>query len=83
MDRSIVQDLMEWQKNPRRLPLILCGPRQVGKSYVVMAFAKRFFKQVVVNFELALHLKSCFSDLDPQRIINQLDLLIWCSHCQG
>ena len=49
--RKIDSFLEEWLKMPSRLPLIVRGARQVGKTASVMQFAKRHYEYVVsVNF---------------------------------
>lgn len=77
MHRYIIQNLIEWLGNPRRMPLLLRGPRQVGKSYIVAQFGQTYFKQVItINFELSPHLKACFNDLDPVKIVSQLEMVL-------
>ena len=77
MDRHLLHDLVEWHDNPRRMPLIVRGPRQVGKSYLIADFGQKYFKQqITVNFELNPYLKQCFIDLDPTHIINQIELTL-------
>lgn len=77
MDRYLLQPLIAWKDNPRRKPLIIRGPRQVGKSYLIEEFGKKYFKQqITINFELQPHLKSCFLDPEPDQIINQLELTL-------
>ena len=49
--RKIDSFLEEWLKMPSRLPLIVRGARQVGKTASVMQFAERHYEHVVsVNF---------------------------------
>jgi len=77
MDRYLLQNLIQWKDNPRRMPLIIRGPRQVGKSYLIEEFGKKFFRQcITLNFELNTHLKQCFHDLDPVQILNQIELTL-------
>lgn len=77
MDRYLLQNLIEWKDNPRRKPLIVRGPRQVGKSHLIDMFGKQFFKQhITLNFELNPHLKHCFNNLEPAQIINQIELTL-------
>ena len=74
MYRLILEELINWKDNPLRMPLILRGARQVGKSYVIEKFGENNFEHtLVVNFEFAPELKSCFSDLDPTSIIHKLE----------
>lgn len=76
MKRDIERDLFSWKERKERLPLLLRGARQVGKSYIVEKFGKKAFKNVViVNFEFKPELKQCFTTLDPVEIINKLRLL--------
>jgi predicted AAA+ superfamily ATPase len=50
MDRTAFATLMEWKQRQKRKPLVLRGARQVGKSYLVEAFAKReFATRLTVN----------------------------------
>lgn len=77
MKRFITSTLYEWKNTTSRLPLLLRGARQVGKSYLVEHFAQEAFGQnyVIVNFEQRPELKSCFSTLEPQKIIAELEIL--------
>jgi len=51
MDRIIFEDLLEW-KNREKMPLILTGARQVGKTWLMKEFGKRYFKNVAyVSFD--------------------------------
>lgn len=77
MKRDIEKELFNWKEHKDRLPLLLRGARQVGKSYIVEEFGKKAFKNlVVVNFEFRPELKQCFTTLDPVEIINKLQLLM-------
>ena len=76
MRRDLEGDLFNWKERKDRLPLLLRGARQVGKSYIVEEFGKKAFKNVViVNFEFRPELKQCFTTFDPIEIINKLQLL--------
>ena len=76
MQRDIEKDLLGWKDSNDRSPLLLRGARQVGKSYLVEAFGKKSFENIVViNFEFKPELKQCFTTLDPVEIINKLHLL--------
>lgn len=77
MKRQIYLYLRDWKQNPHRLPLILRGARQVGKSHIVEIFGKNEFEQVVTaNFELQPELGECFTTLDPKSIIPKLELYL-------
>jgi uncharacterized protein len=76
MRRSITASLIKWKDSPSRMPLMLRGARQVGKSYAVNAFAKAHFEDYVeINFEINPEFKQAFIKLDPAFIIEQITLL--------
>ncbi len=48
----------------------------MGKSYLIEAFGKSSFNNfIAVNFERDPQYKTCFSELNPQKVIMQLELL--------
>lgn len=71
MERQIFSKLEQWKKSSYRKPLILKGARQVGKTWVMKEFGKRYFKSVAyVNFDNNSAMKAVFdSDSDISRII--------------
>ena len=76
MKRSIESALVRWQSLPQgeRLPLLLRGARQVGKSHAVESFGARYFKRcIVINFEFQPTFKDCFDNLDPISIVSLLE----------
>jgi predicted AAA+ superfamily ATPase len=44
MERKIVDSLLAWKNKPSKLPLLLQGARQVGKTYTLLTFGKRYYK---------------------------------------
>lgn len=75
MQRLLYQELKVWKDQATRLPLIIRGARQVGKSYLVEQFGRQEFSQLhVINFEKQPHLASCFQALDPKIICRELEL---------
>lgn len=76
MERNIMQELLEW-KNMRkdRMPLLLYGVRQVGKTYILREFGDRYFKSsIYVNFERMQMVADYFvGELSPDRLIRLLE----------
>jgi len=74
MERLIEKDLIAWKNNPAKMPLVLFGARQVGKTHTVLAFGKSNYKDVAAfNFESSKNLRAVFEgDLNPNRIISAL-----------
>ena len=63
MKRQALDNLKKWKDNAGRKPLILRGARQVGKTWLLMEFARTNFRNsVYVNFEDAPPLRSLFAD---------------------
>jgi predicted AAA+ superfamily ATPase len=76
MKRDIEKDLLRWKESKGKMPLLLRGARQVGKSYIVEKFAKENFKNfIVLNFEQHPEYKQCFESLETEKIINAIELL--------
>ena len=47
MERKIEKFLQKWQKDIIRKPLVLYGPKQVGKSYSALQFGKQSYKNTI------------------------------------
>lgn len=76
MKRKISQKLYQWRDDPQRLPLLLRGARQVGKTYIVDVFGREAFANfVTINFEFEPQYKNCFRQLDPYKITEEIALL--------
>ncbi len=77
MQRSLEEELNRWKIEPLRMPLLIRGARQVGKSFTIEKFGRKNFAQTVtINFELKPTLKDCFRDLDPKKIIREVELAL-------
>ncbi len=73
MKRLIEAKLIEWKESKQRSPLILRGARQVGKTYLVEAFAKQHFRNIVsINFEKKPEYASCFSTFEVKDILQKI-----------
>ncbi len=77
MQRMLSNQLVSWKTLPSRMPLLLRGARQTGKTYLIEQFAQQHFEHFVnINFELAPAFKNCFDTLDPTKILQKIDLLV-------
>lgn len=47
MERKIEEFFKKWQKDIIRKPLILYGPKQIGKTFTVLNFGKKEYKNIV------------------------------------
>ena len=52
MERFILKKLLDWKNSPYRKPLILKGVRQVGKTWILKEFGKRYYENTAYfNFD--------------------------------
>jgi predicted AAA+ superfamily ATPase len=74
MERKIEKQLLNWKKSIGRMPLVVSGARQVGKTYTILSFGKAHYKNVAYfNFESNSELRQIFErDLSTSRIIREL-----------
>lgn len=76
MERTAISELYEWKSRSDRKPLIVRGARQVGKTWLILDFAKKAYgRYVYVNFEEESLLSHVFEgDFDIDRIITAISL---------
>ena len=76
MQRKAMNDLIKWKNKKQRKPLLLYGARQVGKTYLVKEFAKKYFKDIIyVNFETNdIISKIIDENISPSYIIKNLEI---------
>lgn len=76
MQRSLTKDLIEWKSDPLRMPLLIRGARQVGKTHLVMSFGEKHFDDcLTINFEQQPEYKACFDQLLPETILHRLAVI--------
>ena len=73
--RDLLEKLMLWKKSTNRIPLVIEGARQVGKTWLMKEFGRTCFEQFTyINFE-ELNLQDVFAEKNPHAIIQQLALI--------
>ena len=51
LKRKIDLFLQNWKMDPKRKPLIVRGPRQIGKTESILHFAKNHYESIIcINF---------------------------------
>ncbi len=76
MKRAVISELVQWKnRTSDRMPLVLYGARQVGKTYILQEFGRDYFKNsVYVNFERMPAVAGYFEgELRPDRLIRLLE----------
>ena len=78
MDRLALSDLIEWNNNKFRKPLIVWGARQVGKTYLILElFAKQYYPDnyLYIDFKYEDEIRDfCFETANAQKIIEFISL---------
>ena len=76
MYRKIEEQLMEW-KNDFKMPFMLVGARQTGKTYIIEDFCKKNFDNYVyINLDKEEDIASVFENtIDPDKIIETIEII--------
>lgn len=77
LKRKAIKELVNWKNDEERKPMVLKGARQVGKTWLMKEFGKRYYKDFVYfSFEEDDELKSIFEvNKNPHRIIELLSII--------
>lgn len=77
LKRKIDKYLIDWKNDKNRLPLIVKGARQIGKTESIENFGKNNYENVVeINFVLQKQYKNIFDDgFDVDTIIRNISLI--------
>lgn len=77
LKRKIDEFLINWKHSQDKLPLIVKGARQIGKTDAIENFAKNNYKHVVeINFILQKQFKNIFDDgFEADKIIKNISLI--------
>ena len=76
MKRYAMRRLQEWKEDPSRLPMIIRGARQVGKTWLMREFGRTAFEKCAyINFDRNERMQHLFSgDFDVDRILQGLSI---------
>ena len=72
----MTNQLLDWKNDADKTCLLIKGARQVGKTFIIDDFAKRYYKNYIyINFELTPEKKNIFDgDLDVDSIVRRLSV---------
>lgn len=75
MKRYALESLLQWKQAKDRMPMVVWGARQVGKTWLMKEFGRREFKKVIyANFDSDPSLCGYFeASLNPERLIKSLE----------
>ena len=78
MERNALQDLIAWNNNKRKKPLIVWGARQVGKTYLIKdIFAETYYKNnyIYVDFKKEHEIRDfCTGTANAEKIMEYISL---------
>ena len=76
MKRYAMRRLQEWKEDLSRLPMIIRGARQVGKTWLMREFGRTAFEKCAyINFDRNERMQHLFSaDFDVDRILQGLSI---------
>lgn len=77
LKRYAIECLIKWKASEERKPMVLKGPPQVGKTWLMKEFGQNYYENYVYfNFDEEDDLKSIFeTNKNPHRIIELLSLI--------
>ena len=68
MYREAISKLESWKNSPHRKPLIIKGARQVGKTWLMKEFGKKYYRQCAyVSMDENERMESVFRDANLMR----------------
>ena len=78
LKRKIDNYLIEWKKSVNKLPLIVKGARQIGKTNAIRNFGQNNYKTFIeINFALQPQFKTIFEEgFEVDNIIKNITLKI-------
>lgn len=76
MERYAIKQLIDWKNKKNHKPLIIQGARQVGKTWLMQEFGKKYYEQVAyINFDVDMKSRDIFNtDYDTERLIMDIGL---------
>lgn len=77
LHRKIDEYLVKWKNSKDKMPLIVRGARQIGKTNAIENFAKKNYKHIIeINFVLQKEYKTIFDNgFEVDTIINNISII--------
>ena len=76
MKRKFTNKLKYWKEHNIKMPLMVIGARQIGKTYIIDEFCRENFREYIyINLEKEEKIQSIFENtLDPEEIIKYIEI---------
>lgn len=78
MERKLYKNLLEWKENRAKMPYMLVGARQTGKTYILKEFCEKEFEQnLYLNLDSMENIRQVFEKtIIPEEIISNIEILL-------
>ena len=78
MQRKIYEKLLYWKNNKIKMPYMLIGARQTGKTYILTEFCKTEFENYVyINLDSMENIRRIFEQtIEPEEIIKNIEAVM-------
>lgn len=78
MERKIYKSLLKWKKEHIKMPYMLVGARQTGKTYILTQFCKNEFENYIyINLDNMEEIKKIFEQtIIPEEIIKNIEAIM-------
>ncbi len=79
MEREIYSKLLNWKENNIKMPYMLIGARQTGKTFILNEFCEKEFEKnyVYINLENAEDIRNIFEQtMTPEDIIKNIEAIM-------
>ncbi len=74
--RKTMDRLIEWRSDPDHMSLLVCGQRRVGKTSVILEFAKSYEHSVYIDLSEDEPMRRIFKgNIEPDRIVQAIEIL--------
>lgn len=76
--RKIYEDLLKWKNTESKIPLMVVGARQIGKTYIIDEFCKKEFKKYIyINLLETPEIVSIFSrDINVMEKFKRMEIFL-------
>lgn len=75
MERKTTEAFEKWKNDPDKVGLLVEGPRQVGKTYIIREFGKTYRNFLEINLHDDTELRSLFSnDITAKTVIEKIGI---------
>ena len=78
MFRKIENKLVAWKESTKKKALLITGARQIGKTYIIREFAKKYYEHFIeINFITQPSANAIFDgDLDAKTVMMNLSAFL-------